>query len=112
MNALTSKHQIVTHEGTPVAVVVPYGDYLRLLHPELNDPTFPHAVVEKNLIEGKPLIQAWREHLNLTQEEAAERMGVKQASYQQLEKKTARPRQKTLEKVAQAFEIDVRLLAE
>ncbi|UQZ90201.1 transcriptional regulator [Deltaproteobacteria bacterium Smac51] len=113
MSAHTNKHQIVTdHGGVPVAVVLPYSDYLRLLHPELNDPSFPHDVVEKNIIEGKTLIQSWREHLDLTQEEAAKRMGVKQSSYQQLEKKTARPRKTTIEKVAKAFGIDVRLLEE
>lgn len=113
MTKLTNtKPQIVEHNGAPIAVVIPYDDYLKLLYPELDGPMTPHAIIKKIHLEGQSRIQAWREHLNLTQAEAAERLGVKQSSYQQLEKKTARPRKSTLEKVARAFGLDVRLLEE
>lgn len=107
-----TKHQVIEHDGRPVAVIVPYAEYLVLMYPELNGPMTPQAVMTKRFIEGKSRIQAWREHLDLTQEEAARRMGIKQSSYNQLEKKTAKPRKATLENVAAAFGIDVRLLEE
>ncbi|MCL2029723.1 MAG: helix-turn-helix domain-containing protein [Deltaproteobacteria bacterium] len=105
------KHQLIEHNGQPVAVVVPYGDYLKFIHPELNEPATPHAVVKKMHLDGLSRIQAWREHLGLTQEEVSLRMGIKQSSYQQLEKRTARPRKATLEKAAAAFGIEPSLLA-
>lgn len=103
-------HQVIEIDGRPAAVVVPYKEYLSLMYPELRGPLVPHAVVKAVHLEGKGRIQAWREYLELTQEELARRIGVKQASYQQLEKKTARPRKATLEKLAAAFGVDVELL--
>jgi DNA-binding XRE family transcriptional regulator len=93
-----------------VAVVVPYDEYLKFIHPELNEPMTPHAVVKKMHLDGLTRIQAWREYLNLTQEEAAKRLGIKQSSYQQIEKKTAKPRVATLNKIAAAFGIAPSLL--
>jgi DNA-binding XRE family transcriptional regulator len=78
--------------------------------PELNEPMTPHAVVKKMHLDGLSRIQAWREHLRLTQEEMAGRLGMKQSSYQQIEKKSARPRPATLKKIAAAFGIDQFLL--
>ena len=40
----------------------------------------------------------------------AGRLGMKQSSYQQIEKKSARPRPATLKKIAAAFGIDQFLL--
>ena len=111
MTAPTStKHQLIEHNGQPVAAIVPYDEYLKFIHPELNEPLIPHAVVKKMHLDGLSRIQAWREHLKLSQEEVASRMGIKQASYQQLEKKTVRPRKTTLEKTAAAFGIEPSLL--
>ena len=105
-----NKHQLIEHNGLPVAVIVPYDEYLKFFHPELNEPMTPHAVVKKMHLGGLSRIQAWREHLMLSQEEVARRMGIKQSSYQQLEKRTARPRKATLEKVAAAFGVEPSLL--
>jgi DNA-binding XRE family transcriptional regulator len=112
MNAPTpNEHQVVKHKGKPVAVVIPWAEYLALVPPPRTQPTTPHEVVEKFFVEGKSLVQSWREYLSLTQEEAARRMGVKQSSYQQIEKKSARPRPATLKKIAAAFGIEPSLLA-
>ena len=108
---IPSEHQIVKHNGKPVAVVIPWAEYLALVPPPRTEPATPHEVVEKFFGEDKSLIQSWREHLGLTQEETARRMGIKQSSYQQLEKRTARPRKATLEKAAAAFGIEPSLLA-
>lgn len=48
------------------------------------------------------VMAAWREHLRLTQAEVAQRIGVTQAAYAQMES-AARPRKATLQKVADAF---------
>ena len=70
-----------------------------------NDITIPHEVVEKLNMEKKTAIQAWREYLNLTQAEVAERMGITQAAYSQME--TAKKNRKaTLQKIAEAMNID------
>jgi len=111
MNApIPDNHQIIKHKGKPVAVVIPWSEYLAIVPPVRTQPTTPHEVVEKYFGEGKSLIQSWREHLSLTQEEMAARLGIKQSSYQQIEKKSARPRPATLERVAGAFGIDSALL--
>ena len=105
-----TNHQLIEHNGRPVAVVLPYAEYLKIFHPELKEPMTPHAVVKKIHLDGLSRIQAWREHLGLSQAEMAQRMGIKQSSYQQFEKKTARPRKATLEKAAAAFGIEPSLL--
>ena len=107
---IPSGHQVVKHKGKPVAVVIPWTEYLALVPPARIQPATPHEVVEKFIGEGKSLIQAWREYLNLTQEEAARRMGIKQSSYQQIEKKSGKPRPATLEKIAAAFDLEPSLL--
>jgi len=117
MNALTdltfaaANQQIVTFQGRPVAVVLPYEEYLALLAssaPAAVSGT-PQEVMRKRYIEGKSLIQAWREHLDLSQKEVAQKLGITQAAYQQMEKKSARPRKNTLIKLAQAFALDPEL---
>ena len=112
MNApIPSGHQVVKHKGKPVAVVIPWAEYLSLVPPPRTEPATPHEVVEKFFGEGKSIVQSWREYLNLTQEDMARRMGIKQSSYQQLEKRTAQPRKSTLQKAAAAFGIEPSLLA-
>jgi DNA-binding XRE family transcriptional regulator len=107
---IPTEHQVIKHKGKPVAVVIPWAEYLALVPPPRTEPTTPHEVVEKYFGEGKSLVQAWREYLNLTQAEAAARLGIKQSSYQQIEKKSARPRVTTLDKIAAAFGIAPSLL--
>ena len=103
MNIPTS-HHVIQHQGQPVAVVVPYGDYLRAFPPEA--PTIPHAVVMRSI--EVSLVRAWREYLGLSQAEVAARMGISQPAYQKLEDTSARPRPSTLQKMAAALHLDVR----
>jgi len=111
MNApIPTEHQVIRHKGRPVAVVIPWAEYLSLVPPPRTRPTTPHEVVEKFFGEGRSLVQSWREYLNLTQKEVAARLGIKQSSYQQIEKKSTRPRPATLEKIAAAFGIEPSLL--
>jgi len=112
LTSLTAGQQIVTFQGQPVAVVLPYEEYLALLARGAPAPLSgtPQEVMRKRYVEGKSLVQAWREHLNLSQKEVAAKLGITQAAYQQMEKRSARPRRNTLIKLAQAFELDPELL--
>ncbi|WP_243363903.1 helix-turn-helix domain-containing protein [Fundidesulfovibrio terrae] len=58
----------------------------------------------------KSLARAWREHLGLTKEQVATRMGISPAALEQIEAKSARPRRATLAKVATALGIKVEQL--
>lgn len=64
----------------------------------------PHEVVSR-IVDGATPIRAWREYLNLTQEEVAVRMGVSQPAFAQQES-VAKPRKATREKIAKAFGIN------
>lgn len=69
----------------------------------------PNAVVGR-AVDGQSMLQAWREHLMLTQEEMASRMGITQAGYAQIES-ARRPRKKALEKAAAVMGITLEQLA-
>ena len=99
---IPTNHHIIEHKGKPVAVVVPYDEYLVKFN---HEPTIPDEVVRKVIVENFSLIRAWREYKGYTQEEIAERMGISQPAYQQIEGKTAKPRSVTLQKLANAFGI-------
>jgi transcriptional regulator with XRE-family HTH domain len=62
-------------------------------------------VVEKHILENMTLIRAWREHLGLAQQEVAQKMGVSQSAYSQMEKAEANLRQATINKIARALGI-------
>jgi DNA-binding XRE family transcriptional regulator len=70
----------------------------------------PHEVVKKNLIEGKSLARAWREHKGLSQQDVAVRMGISQSSYAQMERPDARLRKKARQRIAATLEIDAEQL--
>ncbi|MNP81333.1 helix-turn-helix protein [compost metagenome] len=59
--------------------------------------------------EGMTAIAAWRRHLDLTQAEVAERLGISQSAYAQQEA-AERPRKATREKIATALGIPVQSL--
>jgi DNA-binding XRE family transcriptional regulator len=111
MSVLIHKnHHIITDsDGRPVAAVIPYEEYDCIFGVDEDEVTIPHEVV---VLYGKchSLIRAWREHLGLTQVEVAQRMGISQPTYQQLESETAKPRQETLIKLAQALDVEVEQL--
>ena len=67
--------------------------------------SIPHAVVEKYILENRSLILAWREHLGLSQQEVAQKMGISQSAYSQMEKVEANLRQTTVNKIARALGI-------
>lgn len=108
MNTRTNFQTIMGADGKPAFVVMPYSEFLKL--PGTFRPgMIPHAVVSA-AVDGKPMLQAWREYLNLTQAELAGRMGITQAGYAQIEA-AKRPRKATLLKVVDALGITLEQLA-
>lgn len=103
------KHQVILKDGVPIFVLVPYNEYLEFQKPQPKV-YFPHDVVEKSVVEGKGLVRAWREHKGISQEEMADRMGITQAAYSQMEKPKARLRKTTLERIAAALDVDIEQL--
>jgi len=100
MNAPTDIQIINDAEGNPAFVVIPYAQYVaQKIEPDL----IPHEVVSR-IVDGATPIRAWREHLNLTQDEVAKRMGISQPAFAQQET-VAKPRKATREKIAAAFGI-------
>ncbi|MDR1241325.1 MAG: helix-turn-helix transcriptional regulator [Deltaproteobacteria bacterium] len=109
MSALTNNHQIVRHNGVPVAVVLPYAEYQALVNdtPSVSDDetTIPHEVLGLVIKNDKTPIAAWREYLGLTQEKIASRMGITQPSFARMESAERKPRIATLKKIAKAMNI-------
>ena len=100
---------IAGKDGRPEYAVIPFKVFKTLCNHKTkqreNDITIPHEVVEKIVLDETSPIQAWREYLNLTQAEVAEKMGISQAAYSQME--TAKKNRKaTLQKIAEAMNID------
>jgi len=71
----------------------------------------PQEMVEAHVLDGTPMIRAWREHLGITQAELAQRMNITQAAIAKFEKPGARPRRTTLNQIAAALGITPAQLA-
>lgn len=83
---LPTNHQLIEHEGKPVAVVVPYSDYVEMSESE-SEITTPQDVVSLIFVKGHNSVQAWREYKQLSQREVAASMKITQSAYSQLEKR-------------------------
>lgn len=107
MNAPTNI-QIITQNGRPAFVVMPYEEYLRAFPENPWVPegdSIPHEVVGMTIKKGYSLIRAWREYLGLTQNEVAERMGITQAALSQMESGEKKLRKETIAKLAAALKL-------
>ena len=106
MNAPTESVQILRDAGgNPAFAVIPFADYQALLRGKANtSPGIPAAVVDLAMDNDWTAARAFREHQRLTQAEVAQRMGITQGAYAQLEaKKTMRKTSR--EKIAAALGI-------
>lgn len=63
----------------------------------------PHEVVSLTFRKGYSMVRAWREHLGLTQQQVAQRMGVAQQTYARFEAPGAAHRPSTLKRIADAM---------
>ncbi len=100
--------QTILQNGKPAFVVIPYGEYLRLVPDAAKripaGDAVPHEVMRYVLREDFSLLRAWREYLGYTQADVAARMGITQSALAQMEA-SKRPRKATLEKLAAALGI-------
>lgn len=99
------EYQIINKNSEPEYAVIPYGAFLYLMSQLKQIDTIPHEVVGLVIKKDISMLQAWREHLGLTQQVLADRMGITQAAYSQMESKNAKLRKATLKKLADAMEL-------
>lgn len=91
--------------GNPAFAVLPFAEYQALINRRMDDePGIPLEVVDKALANDWSAARAWREHLELTQTIVAQRMGISQGSYAELEGKKV-IRKSSREKIARALGI-------
>lgn len=106
MTADIDNIRIIKRKGTPVFVVIPYGEYLALMG--CNDITLPPEVVKMN-IEGDSMVKAWRTYKKVSQRKLATRIGVTQSAIAQIEN-SKKPRKNTLRKIAKALGVKLEQL--
>lgn len=106
MNALTETVQILRDAGgRPAFAVIPFADYQALVKGKAKvEPGIPATVVDLAMDNEWSAARAWREHKELTQTEVAQRMGITQGAYAQLEAKKS-IRKSSREKIAKALGI-------
>lgn len=104
MNAPTNVQLINGADGRPAFVVIPYAEYMAQYGKDHH--LIPNEVAGMVLKDDLSPMKAWREYLRLTQAEVAERLGVTQAAYAQLEN-AKRPRRSSLARVAKAMNISL-----
>lgn len=103
MNKPTNVQIIIGPDGRPAFAVIPYDDYLRSRKDE-EEGAIPHEVIGLIVLNDWTPIRAWREHLGVTQQEVAERLGISQPAFAQQEA-ARRPRKATRERIAAALGI-------
>lgn len=106
--------QIITHNGVPTFVVVPYEAYQELKKQKATDwwgEDTPHEVVGSVEIDGLSPIKAWRLFLKLTQQQVADRVNMKQSAYARIENAKNPPKQSTLERIAQGLGVSLQQLS-
>lgn len=108
MTTPTNTQIIHGADGRPAFVVIPYADYVRE-HPQEDEPYVPHEVVAMMVDHQWTAIRSWREHLDLTQQEVAARIGISQSAYAQQES-SKRLRPMSLERIAAALGLSVEQL--
>lgn len=101
MNERTEFQIIVGQDGKPAFVVVPY-DQFRRIQGGFTHGTVPNKVVNLSFERGVSAMAAWREHFGLTKAKVADRIGITQAAYAQMER-VKQLRKATIEKVAAAL---------
>lgn len=105
--------QIIRQDGEPAFAVIPYARYLELTRGKPDSESYtPNEVIGLQVEQGLSLIAAWRVYKGLSQQELASLINVSQPAVAQMEKPGAKPRIKTLEKVADALGVTVEQLTE
>ncbi|QTQ12206.1 helix-turn-helix transcriptional regulator [Treponema parvum] len=109
MTTLTNIQFIKNQEGMPEYAIVPFNVFQTLISGSeqaiTEEKTIPHEIIKNIAHQGISPVQAWREYLGLTQTYVAEKIGISQAAYCQMEK-AKKIRKATKIKIAQALNID------
>lgn len=102
-----TRHQIIRDEsGHALFILVPVRDYERMVGKDaIDEPLIPHAVVKSMVKDRKSLIRAWREYLGFTLEDVSTKMGISKATLSEMEQPGKSPRRTTLERIAQAMDL-------
>jgi DNA-binding XRE family transcriptional regulator len=106
--SIPTKHQVIEKDGVPLYVLVPYDEWVatsKRIKKNSAKTYLPQAVVEKTAVDGKSLVRAWREYKHMSQKDVAERLGITQAAYCQLEKSEGTMRGSTIRKIAAALDV-------
>ncbi|WP_035883060.1 helix-turn-helix domain-containing protein [Cupriavidus metallidurans] len=85
------------HRGHPAFVVIPYASYA--VQFGVDRSLVPDVVSRRVLADGIAPVRAWREHFGHTQKVIAERLGISQQAYAQLENSETL-RRSSIEKLA------------
>lgn len=97
-----SKTQILNGaDGAPAFVVIPFDEYMAN-YPKSD--LIPPEVFCLVVRDGLSLVRAWRQHLGLSQGEAAKRIGITQSGYARYEV-VKKPHKATRVKIAKALGI-------
>ena len=94
---------------------MPYNEYIESIGSEVvpeEQVIIPHEVVKLSTIGGLSLIRAWREHLGLSQQEVADKMGISQVAYSKMEAQGKKNRISTYKRIADAMGIQWEQLSE
>ncbi len=99
------EYQTILENGKPRFAVLPIEQFRVLLQKSGEaEATIPHEVVSAT-VNGTSPARAWREYLKLSQKTVAERMGITQPAYAQMEASKGKLRKATREGIAKALNI-------
>ncbi len=108
MSAHTNIQIINGLDGNPAFVVIPYADYLKKHAGE--SATLPNEVVGAIIKQDITPTKAWREYLQLSTAELANRLDVSEAEYTEWENQD-KPSRNRLKQIAAALGISVTQLS-
>jgi len=107
---LPTNHQLIEHQGKPIAVVLPFDEYMNLIESDELDYSIPNDVLG-NRMAGDSVIKAWRVYRAFSQEGMAEKMGITQSAYSQLENRSfTKARETTQKKLCAILDVDKKMM--